>query len=117
MTQIEKLVLEFGENVAAQTDAIRCGDSKAGNKHAKRYIRAFECLRALGDEGRNALVPLMSAGRDDVRSMAAAFLLRHRHEEAHCILQALARGDGFVALSAAETLKRWDEKTWQLDPE
>ena len=116
MTRIEKLVREFGENVAAQTDAVRRGDSKTGNKHAKRYIRAFEALRALGDEGRDALVPLMSEGRDDVRAMAATFLLRHRHDEARRILRELARGEGFVALSAAETLKRWDEKTWQLDP-
>jgi len=40
-TKIEKLVREFAENVAAQTDAIRRGDSKTGNKRAKRYIRAF----------------------------------------------------------------------------
>jgi predicted ArsR family transcriptional regulator len=116
MTQVEKLVREFAENVAAQTDAIRRGDSKAGNKHAKRYIRAFEALRALGNEGRDALVPLLSDGREDVRAMAAAFLLRHRHDEARRVLQALARGEGFVALLATETLKRWEEKIWQLDP-
>lgn len=115
MTRIEKLAREFAENVAAQTDAIRRGDARTGNKHAKRYIRAFEALRALGDEGRDALVPLMFEGRDDVRVMAAAFLLRHRHDEARCVLRDLARGEGLVALSATETLKRWDEKTWKLD--
>ena len=116
MTQLERLVREFAENVAAQTDAMRHGDSRTGNKHAKRYIRAFEALRALGDQGRDALVPLMSEGRDDVRAMAAAFLLRHRHDEARRVLQDLARREGLVAFSASETLKRWDEKTWQLDP-
>ena len=116
MTDAEKLVREFAENVAAQTDAIRRGDPKTGNKYAKRYIRAFQGLRALGNEGRDALVPLMLEGRPDVRGMAAAFLLRHRPSEARRILQDLARGEGLVAFSAAETLKRWDEGAWELDP-
>jgi predicted ArsR family transcriptional regulator len=116
MTRTEKLVREFAENVVAQTDAIRRGDPRTGNKYAKRYIRAFQALRALGDQGRDALVPLMLEGRDDVRGMAAAFLLRHRLSEAHRVLQDLARGEGFVAFSAAETLKRWNEGAWELDP-
>ena len=117
MTRIDKFVEEFAENVAAQTDALRNGDSKSGNKHAKKYIRAFEALRSLGDEGRDALIPLMIKGtRDDVRAMTAAFLLRHRHKDARYVLEEIAQGKGFVAFSAAETLKRWDEKTWQLDP-
>jgi Domain of unknown function (DUF2019) len=116
MTRLEKLVQEFADNVAAQTDAIRQGDSKTGNKHAKRYIRAFTTLRSLGDQGRDALLPLMNEGRADVRGMAAAFLLRHRRDQAHAVLQELARGDGQAALSASETLKRWDEGSWALDP-
>jgi len=117
MYQIDRLVNEFAENVAVQTDALRNGDSKNGNKHAKLYIRAFEALRSLGDEGRNALIPLMVKGtRDDVRAMTAAFLLRHRHEEARYVLEEIAQGKGFASFSAAETLKRWDENTWQLDP-
>lgn len=116
MTQVAKLVQEFADNVAAQTDAMRVGDPRSGNKYAKRYIRAFEALRALGDPGRDALVPLLFEGRDDVRAMAAAFLLRHRHDEARRVLEELARGNGFVAFSAGETLKRWHERNWQLDP-
>jgi hypothetical protein len=54
--------------------------------------------------------------RDDVRAMAAAFLLRHRTDVAQHVLEELARGEGFVAFSAGETLKRWEEKTWELDP-
>jgi hypothetical protein len=112
----ENFVREFAENVAAQTDAMRRGDSKTGNKHAKRYIQAFEALRRLGDQGRDALVPLMEHQRNDVRVMAAAYLLRHRHDEARRVLEEIARGEGFVAFAASEVLKRWEEKTWQLDP-
>lgn len=116
MSRVDKLVQQFAENVEAQTEAIRLGDAKTGNKHAKLYIQAFERLRALGDQGREGLVPLLTEGRDDVRAMAAAFLLRHQHDVARGVLEELARGKGFVAFSAGETLKRWDEGTWQLDP-
>lgn len=116
MTQLEKLVHEFATSVAAQTDAIGQGDAKTGNKHAKRYIRAFATLRSIGDEGRDALLPLMKEGRADVRGVAAAFLLRHRTAEARAVLQELAAGEGLVAFSAGETLKRWEEGTWALDP-
>jgi len=116
MTRIEKLIQQFADNVVAQTDAIRRGNARTGNQHAKRYIRAIKTLQSFGDQGRDALVPLMHEGRDDVRAMAAAFLLRHRHEEARRVLEDLAHGEGFVAFEASEALKRWEEGTWQLDP-
>ena len=116
MSDFGKLVREFAENVAAQADAIRRGDPKSGNRHAKRYIKAFRELRTHGDVGREALVPLMFVERADVRAMAAAFLLRYRPEEARRVLHDLARGAGFAAFSAGETLKRWEEGTWALDP-
>lgn len=52
----------------------------------------------------------------DVRVMAAAFLLRHRTAEAKAVLEAAARGKGIAALGADETLKSWNEGTWELDP-
>jgi hypothetical protein len=117
MNDPKQLVEQFAKNVAAQTDAISRGDPKAGNKHARRYIQAFERLRSMGDKGRDALVPLMREGRSDVRGMAAAFLLRHCTEEAICVLKELGAGEGVVAFSARESLKRWQEGAWQLDPE
>ena len=116
MEPVESLVLEFSRNVMAQTDALMRGDSTAGNRHAKRYIKAFLSLRSLGDRGRDAHVPLMYDGRDDVRVLAAAHLLRYRHEEARAVLEELAKPGSRVAFSASETLKRWAEGTWQLDP-
>lgn len=117
MNRVDKLVQTFAENVEAQVEAVRRGDAKTGNKHAKLYIRAFESLRGLGDEGRDALVPLMFEGRDEVRAMAAAFLLRHRHEDARRVLENLSQSGGRASFSASETLKRWKEGSWQLDPE
>ncbi len=117
MTITEKLVREFADNVMAQTDSIKRGDAKTGNRCARRYIKAFEDLRALGNEGRDALAPLMFSDRDDVRLMAATFLLRHRHQEARSVLEELATVKGFVGLGASQALKRWEEGTWHIDIE
>jgi hypothetical protein len=113
---LRKLVGQFAEAVAAQTDAIWRGDHKTGNKFAKRYIAIFKRLREPGDEGRDALAALLDHDRPDVRVMAAAFLLRHRTETALAVLRQAAAGEGMIAFEASETLKRWQEGTWQLDP-
>ncbi|NRD65825.1 DUF2019 domain-containing protein [Corallococcus exiguus] len=113
---LEGWVREFADNVAAQTDAIWQGDAKAGNRRARKYISAFEQLRAHGDAGREALTVPFSHPRMDVRVMAAAYLLRYRTHEAREVLMEAARGEGFVPFKAGQTLKRWDEGTWALDP-
>lgn len=110
------LVTVFAEAVAAQTDAIWRADPRAGNKQAKKYIAAFHKLRQLGDEGRNALAALLKHERPDVRVMAAAYLLRHRTEEALAVLHEAAAGKGLVSFGASECIKRWEEGTWALDP-
>ena len=114
---LEGLVDEFAENIAAQTDRILQGDAKTGNKHARRALSAFKKLRAHGDIGRDALLTLFSHPRMDVRVTAAAFLLRHRTEEAKKVLEEAAKGKGLAALGAMQTLKNWDAGTWALDPE
>ena len=114
---LSKLVEEFRSAVVAATEAVWAGDAKTGNKHAMRFLRAFEKLRAIGDVGRDALVPLMAKEHSpDVRSMAAAFLLRYRHDEARRVLKEISRGKGLIPFEAGECLKRWAEGAWQLDP-
>ncbi len=110
------LVAQFAENVAQQTDAIWRGDHKTGNKHAKRYISAFEKLRAMGDAGQDALCVLFGHERPDVRVMAAAYLLRHRTTDALEVLREAAKGSGLIAFEASQAMKRWEEGTWALDP-
>jgi hypothetical protein len=115
---ISQLVSSFAENVISQTDAIATGDHKAGNQYAREYIAAFEALRAAGDVGRDALVPLLTHRRADVRVAAAAFLLRHRTNEAQAVLKtAAAQEKGLPRFEAEQALKRWEEGTWQLDPD
>jgi hypothetical protein len=116
VSELEKLVAEFAENTAAQTDAIWRGDSKTGNMHAKRYIAAFDKLTAHGDAGRDALIVLFQHPRMDVRVSAAAYLLRYRTAEARTILEEAAKGEGMTPFEASLILKNWESGTWALDP-
>lgn len=113
----DELVREFAENVAAQTEAIFQVGADPEDKHGDRYIAAFESLRARGNEGREALCVLLKHPRVDVRTTAAAFLLRYRTAEARAVLEEVAKGEGLVAFGAQQTLKGWEEGTWDLDPE
>jgi hypothetical protein len=69
--KLEELVEQFALNVAAQTEAIWRGDSKTGNKHARKSGAAVDKLLTYGDAGRDALLVLFKHPRMDVRVMAA----------------------------------------------
>lgn len=112
----EKLVNQFAEAVAKQTDAIWAGDARTGNKHANRQLAIFRKLRAVGNEGRDALAVLLRHERPDVRIRAAVFLLRHRTSEAIAVLTEVAKGTSLTAFGAQQALERWKEGTWKLDP-
>src|SRR5262249_27976553 len=112
-----ELVERFATNVPAQTDCIWRGDAKTGNRHAKRYGDAFQRLREIGDEGRDALAVLLEHERPDVRVKAAVYLLRYRTDAALKVLWAVAAGEGMIPFFAQQAIKRWEEGTWELDPE
>ncbi|WP_164015502.1 DUF2019 domain-containing protein [Pyxidicoccus trucidator] len=114
---LTELVEEFARHAAAQTDAIWQGDARTGNKYARQVNIAFDKLCAHGNAGRDALAALLTHPRMDVRVKAAAFLLRHRTDEAKAVLSEAAGGEGMVSFAASEALKRWEEGTWALDPE
>ena len=96
---VEHLVQEFADSVAAQSQAVMKGDAETGNGFARRYIAAFQALRARGNVGRDALVGLLSHERADVRVMAAAYLLRYQHERARAVLVTEGKGMGLTAFS------------------
>jgi hypothetical protein len=114
---LTELVEQFAQHVAAQTDAIWNGDSKRGNKHAKRYLSAVDKLRAHGNAGRDALASLLAHPRMDVRVMAAAYLLRYRTTEAKRVLEDAAKREGMIPFIASQILKNWEDGTWALDPD
>src|SRR5690349_21136218 len=113
----EDLVQQFAEAVVAQDACLERGDAKTGNRHANRQFAAFRKLRAMGDSGREALAALFRDSRPTVRGMAAVFLLRYKTEDALAVLRALSKRRGMIGFEASEAIKRWEEGTWQLDPE
>jgi hypothetical protein len=115
MTDLEELVKKFAENVVAQTEALRRGKSRAGNRYARMYVAAWDSLRGRGDAGREALATLLADRSPDVRSAAAAFLLKYKTEEAKRVLREVAQGTGLAAFEASEALQRWEEGDWHLD--
>jgi ribosomal protein L34 len=114
---VEELVREFAENVVAQTEAVFNPGTDPDDTHGDRYIAAFRKLRARGDEGREALAALLKHPNVDVRTTAAAFLLRYRTSQARAVLEEAAKGEGLIAFEARQALKGWEEGTWALDPE
>lgn len=114
---VNALVSEFADCVAEQSKCIVEARPDEGNEYAKRYIAAFEQLREHGDSGREALVALFDDDRAEVRTMAAAFLLRYAETRAKQVLVKEAKGAGLIAFGAKQALQRWEEGTWDLDPE
>ena len=115
MTDIDTLVSEFAEFVVAQNEAIQRDDPAAATRCAKQRVAVFRKLRTHGNRGRNALAVLLMDLRPGVRVMAAAYLLRHRTDEAIIVLEEEAEGDGLTAFAAAHALSRWYDGTWNYD--
>ena len=78
--RIRALVHEFATCAVAQTDVFWAeSDAEKCNACADRVLAAFKGLCEYRDAGRDAPACLFPHTRADVRSMAAAFLLRHGH--------------------------------------
>ena len=96
---------------------MREGSVAKGNRYANQCYAAFRQLREQGNIGRDALVPLLGHEDLELRSTAAAFLLRHKHHDAMRVLNELANNEGMVGFCAQQCIKRWEEGNWQLDLE
>ena len=113
---LDHLVVSFAENVLAQQAAIDAGRPTVGNRHARRYIAAWQSLCNHGDAGREALLPLLDHPQPTVAVMAAAFLLRYRTERCLSVLHAWANAPGLIGFEAQQALERWADGSWALDP-
>jgi hypothetical protein len=111
------MVSKFADLVIAESEAAMRGDVDAATRYVADYVAAFKTLRLHGDTGRAALSVLLGHARADVRTTAAAFLLRYCHERARAVLESEAKGEDLLAFEASQTLERWNEGSWSLDPE
>ena len=96
----------FVAAVIEQNECIARGDAVPGNRAAKKYIAAARALLASGEDAIERFATLLAHDHDDVRAMAAAFLLRDRTDAAVAALRPIARGVGLAALGAKMTLER-----------
>lgn len=111
----DRLVRSFAESVVAQTNAMWAGDARASNRFANQTVRAYRQLREQGEDGLEALSQLLADESPDVRSAAAAFLLKYKTEEALAVLREVARRPGLIGFKAGEAIKRWESGEWHLD--
>ncbi len=98
----------FVAGVVQQNAYIARGDARQGNREAKKYVAAARALLAGGKGEVDRFATLLTHDHNDVRVMAAAFLLKERTEEAVAALRPLAKGSGIAALGAKMTLERYE---------
>ena len=116
--RINRLINIFEKNVIIQNDAIwKDADAKKGNKAAKKYIAAYREIREIGDEAREEFSRLLDHENPDVRSSAAAFLLRYCTDRAMKVLKEVSKMEGIVGFEASQAIQRWEDGEWELDPE
>ncbi|MGH7139339.1 MAG: DUF2019 domain-containing protein [Pirellulales bacterium] len=116
MNRIDNLVDRFAELVLLRSAALKRADSDEANRHSRELATVFRRLASRGDAGRNALGRLFEHESRAVRSTAAAWLLRHKHDDAMRVLRDVALGGDMEAFCAQQCIKRWEEGEWQLDP-
>lgn len=114
--RVDRLVQQFRTHTKEWAKASQ-SDSAEATRHDDLVLEAFDELAKHGDSGRDALMVLFADPDPEVRTSAAAFLLRHCTSEAQLVLREVAKGKGMVAFSAEQALQRWEEGTWSLDPD
>ncbi len=111
----EELVNAFARAAALHSKALLAGDHRKANREAREVFKAFDQLKRLGDEGREALMPLLRHEDKAVAGSTAAVLLRYATREATRVLEDLSRDRGLLGFQAQQSLERWREGDWHLD--
>ena len=113
--KIQKLVSEFADFVIKQQECIDNGDWKLGNTYAKKYIKCYKDINKIGNVAKEEMLTLLKHKNDVVRTMAATFLLKYSTEESLRVLKEISKKPGMVGFGARESIKRWEEGSWDLD--
>jgi hypothetical protein len=112
-TQLTSFIKEYIEQAIINQTASWKGDHKKANRAHTRLTRVYHKLRALGREGRDSLVQLLSHNNPAVVAWAATHVLSFAPELAVPVLERLEiTGDGAIKLSAKWILKQWKNGTF-----
>jgi len=98
----------YEEAAALHGQASREGEYRVANAQYKRITAVWKELQGRGDEGRAALLQLMSSSNPHVQVWAASHVLEFAPGPAEALLERLAGGPpSVVRLDAEMTLKEW----------
>jgi hypothetical protein len=98
----------YEEAAALHGQGSREGAHRVANAQYKRIMATWRELRRRGDEGRAALLRLMSSSNPHVQVWAASHVLEFDPSPAEALLERLAGGPpSIVRLDAEMTLKEW----------
>ena len=113
--KIDALIQEFAQFTDNHYRATLTGNWKEANKNAKKLHKTFLQIVKLGDKAREALLALTRNEPGYIAVMAAAYSLKYNPEKAMEALTKLAKIPGLTGLGAQQTIKNWEEGTWQLE--
>ena len=115
-SRIDALLQKFADAVIRQGEELRdAGDPRAGNGAGHRYAAAARELLASGDTAIDRFASLLWHPDDQVKVMAAAYLLNDRTEVAVDTLRPIAAGSGLAALGAQMALERYEEGNLSIE--
>ena len=104
----QELIDEFAAAVIAQDECIMRGDTREGNRHARKYLSAAKELLSGGESAIETFCALLNHDTPGVQVAAAAFLLKARTARAVAALRPIAEGQSLTALGAQVTLARYE---------
>ncbi len=113
--QIDKLVAHFVKAARKHYEATMTGNWRETNKQAKRIRKAFQGIRKIGENARQALLAQTENQDLAVASMAATYSLKCNTQQAQTVLQRIAKEPGIIGFEAQQALQRWKEGDWHLD--
>ena len=108
---VARLIEEYAEAAAAHGKASSDGDYKKANRNHD-IIADVRCeLMERGDEGKTALLDLLTHPDPSVRTWAAAHSLQFDAQRAEATLVEVAQSDaGIVSFAAEMTLEQWKKE-------
>jgi hypothetical protein len=113
--KIDNLIQDFVRFTENHYKATLVGDWREANKNAKKLHKTFLHIVRLGAEGREALLSLTENETSYVALTAATYSLRYNTEKAMDTLNKFVNTPGLIGFGAQQTIKRWEEGTWQLE--
>ncbi len=112
----DALVEAFATAAVEHHKALVNGDAARAVEEQAKMVASFGELRAMGDEGYQALASLLQHDDEVVNTAAATVLLRYATDTSIRVLERVATNNQkLLGFRAEQALARWQEGNWHLD--